>query len=194
MKKLAAVLTAVCLTLGGCAANPPEKAADGSDWQEEWVTVGGVMGIDSPEGMSLQDNNDTLAADGMYYASWTMGNPIPSTNAEGEEIQLYDAQIYLLLAGYPTESAAQSAVEEWLSMAEERYLVDSTKNQDYNGGNFTVMDYSFLSETNPYPRGASAFGIYGNYAITVELSCGEGFQKDALDCLENFLENCHYSA
>ena len=40
----------MCLT--GCAsAPPPERAADGLDWDESWVTVGGKVGVDTPEGM-----------------------------------------------------------------------------------------------------------------------------------------------
>ena len=56
------------------------------------------------------------------------------------------------------------------------------------------MTYTFSSETNPYQRGASAFGLYRNYAVNVELSCLKDFEGDAQTLLANFLERCHYAA
>ena len=45
---------ALCLCLKGCAsAPPPERAADGLDWDESWVTVGGKVGVDTPEGRAV---------------------------------------------------------------------------------------------------------------------------------------------
>ena len=63
MKKVAVCLAAgaLCLALAGCAAAPaPETAADGTNWSEDWVTVGGVLGVDTPEGMEPQENNEAL--------------------------------------------------------------------------------------------------------------------------------------
>lgn len=193
MRKFALVLMALCLCLSGCGQPIPVQAADGADWSENWVTVGNVVGVDTPEGMAPQGNNDALAANGMYYAIWSMGASEPYTNEDGDEVDLYDAQIHLLLAGYNAVEKAEENAEEWRSMANDRYVVEQTKSLTCNGQEFTVLTYTFDSKTNPYARGASAFGVYRNYAISVELSCREGFTGDPLEVLTDFLEHCHYS-
>ena len=130
----------------------------------------------------------------MYYATWSMGEAETIVNGDGDEAQVYDAQIYLLLAGYDSTGKAEDAAAEWLSMASERYAVEVSGEEAHNGQDFTVMAYTYTSEENPYARGASAFGVYGNYAVSVELSCQEGFDGNAPDILANFLEHCHYAA
>ena len=79
-------------------------------------------------------------------------------------------------------------------MADERYAVDQTLSRTCGGQDFTVLTYTFDSDTNPYAEGVSAFGVYRNYAVSVELSCREGFAGSPLEILTDFLEHCHYSA
>lgn len=196
-KRILAFLTAaVCLCLTGCKEAPPDRAADGSDWSDDWVMVGSVVGVDAPKEMTLQDNKDALAANGMFFAAWSIGEGIPYTpeNAEenDEDSILYDAQISLLLAGYASTGKADDSAAEWLAMAEQQYQIESTGTCTCNGQDFTVITYRLNS--GPYTRGASAFGVYGNYALSVEFSCREAFDGDALAALTDFLENCHYSA
>lgn len=105
MKKYVCLLLAVCVCLSGCAALPPRQAADGLARSGDWVTVGGVIGVETPGGLDPLENNDALSANGMYYATWSMGEAVPYTNADGEASELYDAQLYLLLAGYPSSSS-----------------------------------------------------------------------------------------
>lgn len=182
------------LCLSGCGTPPPETAADGSTWDEDWITIGNVIGIDTPEGMSLQENSDALSAKGMYYASWSLGDAESAVNEDGENAQVYDAQVYLLAAGYDGTDKAEEAAAEWLDMAFEQYAVESTARETYNGQEFTVVTCTYISETNPYARGASAFGVYGNYAVSAELSCQERFDGNAPEILADFLEHCHYAA
>lgn len=186
------LLALLCLT--GCGAAAPETAADGTGWSEEWVTVGNVVGVDTPEGMTPRENSDALSAKGMYYATWSLGEAETIVNESGDEAQLYDAQVYLLLAGYDGTEKAEEAAAEWLDMAAEQYAVEASAEEIHNGQDFTVVTYTYTSETNPYARGASAFGVYGNYAVSVELSCREGFDGNALEILADFLDNCHYAA
>ena len=186
------LLGLLCLT--GCGAAAPETAADGSAWNEDWVTVGNVVGVETPEGMTLLENNDALSAKGMYYAAWSLGEAEEVLNEDGETAQVYDAQVYLLLAGYDSTAKAEEAAAEWLEMAAEQYAVESTDSETHNGQEFTVVTYTYTSETNPYARGASAFGVYGNYAVSVELSCREDFDGNALEILADFLDHCHYAA
>lgn len=197
MKRAAAALLAgmLCLCLTGCAADlPPERAADGLDWDESWVTVGGVMGADAPEGMDPRENNEALAANGMYYAAWSMGDAEPYTNEDGEEVELYDAQIYLLLGRYRSAKEAENTLSQWEDMASLNYAIESTVEETHNGVDFTVITYTFSSEANPYARGASAFGVYENCAVSVEFTCRECFDGDAAQLLASFLDNCHYAA
>lgn len=193
MKKYMPVLLILCLCLTGCGQPTPLQAADGTAWNNDWVTVGGIVGVDTPAGIDHQENNDILSIKGMYYATWSIGEPEPYTNEDGDEAQLYDAQIYLLLAGHnPAEKANESAAE-WQAMANDRYAVEQTLSTTCNGQDYTILTYAFDSETNPYARGASAFGVYRNYAVSVELSCREDFIGDPQDILTDFLEHCHYS-
>ncbi len=193
MRKFALLLAALCLGLSGCAQPIPARAADGALWSDDWISVGNVLGVDTPAGLEPRENSDVLAANGMYYATWSMGESRPYTNEDGDEAELYDAQIYLLLAGYNAAEKAEAAAAEWLEMAGEQYSVEETASDTYNGQAFTVITYTFQSETNPYARGVSAFGVYRNYAVSVELSCCDGFSGDAGAVLADFLENCHYA-
>lgn len=185
---------ALCLNLTGCGTVlPPEKAADGMDWDESWITVGGIVGVDTPDGMDHRENNDALAANGMYYATWSIGEGAPYTNEDGEEAQVYDAQVYLLLGGYRSAEEARNTLAQWKEMAELQYGIEQAAEASRNGQDFTIITYSFDSKTNPYARGASAFGVYRNYAISVELACQEDYDGDAAQLLTRFLDNCHYA-
>lgn len=197
MKKTICILLAAALSLGlaGCAAGlPPEKAVDGSSWDESWVTVGNAIGVDTPEGMVSRENNEALAAGGMYYATWSMGESEPYTNEDGEEAELYDAQVYFLLGGHKSAQEAGDTLAQWMDLARRQYSIDETMEESHNGQDFTVITYSFDSGATPYARGASAFGTYRSYAISVELTCRENIDGDAARLLALFLDNCHYAA
>lgn len=196
MKKWMAWLLAgvLCLGLTSCGvALPPEKAADGQDWNENWVTVGEIIGVDTPEGMDPRENNEALSVNGMYYATWSIGDGQPYTNEEGEEAVLYDAQVYLLAGGYSSGDEAENTLAQWRDMAALQYRIDKTAEETHNGQEFTVITYTFDSEENPYARGASAFGVYRNFAVSVEFACRDGFDGDPARLLGEFLDHCHYA-
>lgn len=194
MKKSVFFLLALCVCLSGCAMLPPRQAADGLAWSGEWVAVGNVIGVETPDGLEPLENNDALSTNGMYYATWSMGEAVPYTNADGEASELYDAQLYLLLAGYDAAERAEDAVAEWLEMASDRYEIEqSFADASFNGQTFLMVTYACASDTNPYARGASAFGVYRNYAISVEVQCQEGSGVDPKAVLESFLAGCHYA-
>ena len=195
MKKTAiALMTGVlCLFLSGCGVLPPEKAADGLDWDKSWVTVGGIVGVDTPDGMESRENNDALEAQGMGYATWSIGEAVPYINADGDDAQLYDAQVFLLLSGSKSVEGAENILAQWQEMARQQYAIDGTATETHNGQEFTVITYSFDSETNPYARGASAYGVYRNYAVSVEFVCQRDFDGDAAQFLARFLDHCHYA-
>lgn len=196
MKKAAIALISgiLCLCLAGCGTVLiPEKAADGADWDENWVTVGGIVGVDTPGGMEARENNEALSANGMYYATWSIGEPVPYTNADGDEAQLYDAQVYLLLGGSKSAELAEDTLAQWQELARQQYSIEATDTQTHNGQEFAVITYTFDSETNPYARGASAYGVYRNYAVSVEFACRQDCEGSAVQLLSQFLDNCHYA-
>lgn len=193
-RKIFALLLAACVCLAGCGQPVPVKAADGLDWDEGWVNVGNVVGVDTPGGLTLRENMDVLSTRGMYYATWSMGEASPYTNADGEEAEIYDGQLYLLLAGYDKAEKARDTAAEWLEMASERYQVENASTDSRcNGQTYSIVTYDCASDTNPYARGASAFGVYRNYAISVELQCQEMSGIDLRAVLAGFLANCHYA-
>lgn len=195
MKRFTVCLLALCLLLSGCAESTPEKAADGAAWDESWTTLGGVLGAEEPgHELTLQDNKDALSIADMYLASWTIGEGAPYTNEDGDEVVLYPARLDVLVYGRKDSAAAQQAVEDWTARQAETYDVAASRKQTCSGQDYTVSTYTCKSETNPYSRGVSAFGVYSDYAISAELNCLDSFTKDEAAILTDFLEGCHYAA
>lgn len=197
MKKwfILCVILSLCLVLTGCGQEAPARAADGAAWDESWTMAGGILGVEEPgDGLRLLDNMDILAVSDMYYAAWSIGDPISYTDADGDEAVMYDAQLFLLTSGASSAEEAQKALDSWRAQEAENYTVTETASAVYNGQAFTLVRYQWASETNPYARGVSAFGVYKNYAVCAELSCREGFDGDEADILARFLEGCHYAA
>ena len=124
MKKRCWMVLCLCglLGLSGCGTPPPTAAADGAVWSEDWVTVGNVIGVETPEGMTPQENSDALSAKGMYYATWSIGEAEDIFNENGDQAQVYDAQVYLLLAGFNDTVEAEETAAEWLGLAYEQYV------------------------------------------------------------------------
>lgn len=190
----AALFLAFCLILYGCGNTLPQKTEDGLSWDDGWVTVGTFLGADTPDDLTPRENNDALAGNGMYYATWSLGDGQPYENAEGNEATVYDAQVYMLLAEGDSPDEAAAFSEEWLSMAQAQYSVHTTAQEICAGQAFTILCYGFSGAGNPYKTGVSAFGHHGNYAMSVELSCGEDFTGNARELLLDFLNHCHYAA
>ncbi len=194
-KRIGIWVSALCiLTLAGCSA-APSQAADGSGWREEWITLGPVLGVEPPEdGLTLLDNNTALTADDLYYAAWTIGDAEPYTNADGEAVELYEAQLDVLAYGCADEAHARAAAEEWQARQDEVYTNINRREERHNGQDYTAASYECGSERNPYRRGASAFGVCGKYAVSFELNCREDFDGDPAEILGRVLDGCHYGA
>jgi len=195
MKRFTVCLLALCLTLSGCSKPAPAKAADGADWDENWTSLGGVLGVEEPgNDLVLRDNNEALSVTDMYLASWTIGEGSPYTNEDGDEVVLYPARLDVLVYGRKDESAARQAVEDWTARQGDTYHITAAENQTRNGQDYTVSAYTCKSDTNPYSRGVSAFGVYGSYAVSAELNCQDSFTGDEAVILQDFLDGCHYAA
>ena len=182
------VICTILLGLTSCGAKTPAIAADGTLWSEDWTMIGQKLGVEDPgHGFTIRD---IKGAKKMYFTSWSIGDAQPYVSAEGEETNVYDAQLVLLLVD--SAESAQASVDEWLAMAGEAYSVTDTAQQVCNGQEFTILTYTFPS--GPYARGASAFAVYGNYAVSAEFACQDAFEEDAEEILTDFLEHCHYAA
>lgn len=194
MKKFLCLLLPVCLLcLSGCT-HYPDRAADGTKWDKDWTILGSALGVEEPgDGLTLRDNSSILTGDDLYYATWVIGEPSPYTNEDGKEVEVYDAQLYLLLCGCADGDYARQTMEDWIGREQETYTVLETRTETCNGQEYTVLLYECGSETNPYSRGASAFAVCGNYAVSAELACRESYPGGESEVLLRFLEGCHYS-
>jgi len=146
------------------------------------------MEVDAPEGFTPMEYSDVLAADGVYYATWAKGEGRPYTNGDGEEAEVYDAQIYLLLSEKSSPENAQASLDELMELARSRYQIESTSTETCNGQDYTVMSFRYEAEDNPYAQGAAAYGARGGCAVNVEVSSVEG-GPDPLTALRDFLRH-----
>ena len=173
----------------------PAQADDGAAWDRSWEMLGTVLGVEPPSnGFTLLNNDTALAGNDTYYASWVTGEATDYTNAEGKPVDLYPAQIYLLLYGYADESAAGEAVADWMAREEATYAVRERSEAAYNGRDYALLAYDCGSETNPYSRGVSAFSRLGKYVVIAEVTCTDAFGGDERQILSDFLNGCHYGS
>ena len=173
----------------------PKTALDGAKWDRSWEMLGTVLGVEPPgDGLRLLNNDTALAGDDTYYASWVTGEPTDYTNAEGRAVDLYPAQVYLLLYGCADEAAARDACADWMAREEETYAVRERREASHNGLDYALMDYDCGSDTNPYSRGVSAFAVRDHYVVIAELTCTEAFEGDEAGMMDRFLDGCHYGA
>lgn len=190
MRKTAiACILLLCLTLSACGAEAPEKTAGGEAWGRDWTTIGAFLGVEPMDGWTVQRNEDVLAAEGTFYASWTKGEAKSDTGENGGEITTYEAQIHLVVMELDTpEDAAQTAAQ-WQSLARERY----PDLEESNDGSFQITTYSFPDGSGSDSKGASATGTRGSRAIRVDVVTRESFPQGPLDVLTEFLNHCHYA-
>lgn len=193
--KLKKLLLPACLILflTGCTSTP-KNAADGQKWQEEWTKIGTSIGIEVPDQLTLLEQKDTLAADGLYYATWVSGDSVPYKNSDNKTVDLYDAQLYFLTDEAESKEKAKKRYDVWLSAAKENYNVDTEKSVTLNGQTYTLITYSCTSKDNPYDHGISAFGICGTTTVCTEFTCLENYTQDLEALLTEFLNGCHFAA
>ncbi len=182
--------------LTGCAsASALSSPAESLDVDAEYVTIGHYLTVDNTDSrLTLLSNMDALSADGLYYAAWTMGGSEPYENSDGDTVDLYDAQLYFLLGEFKDAETAQNNLNTWLSAGRTNYEILSEENVTCNGQDYLLITYQFIHEDNPYVRGISAFGVFGNHAACIELTCREGFDEDLKTILIDFLNGCTYDA
>lgn len=187
----------VALMLTGCGSvfSSIEKEVDTS-WEDAgFITIGKFLTVQNNDSrLTLQNNLDTLAADGLYYAAWTIGGAEPYENSDGKTVDLYDAQLYLLLGEAHDDAEAQSKMNDWLAVAKTNYDILSEEETACNSQSYTLITYNCVSEENPYARGVSAFGVRNNIAVCIELTCRENFEEELRPILVDFLNSCTFTA
>lgn len=184
------LLSCLFLFLAGCSS----ASGNTDDRQEGQTKIGPVMEIDAPQEFTLLDNKDALAADGLYYATWVMGNPSPYENSDGDMVEIYNAQLYLLVSETKNGKSAENNYQAWLTSAKDFYHVHTEDTITCNGQSYTMITYDCTGEDTPYDRGVSAIGVHGANAICAELTCTENYQGDLASLLTEFLNGCHYSS
>lgn len=194
MKK-AILLVMICGMLAGltgCKSELPAAAVDGTPWSEDWITLDRTMGVEKPgHGLTLRDDK---AARNMSYVAWSIGEAQSYVNASGEETNLYDAQLVLLLLASKSEEEARLSVDEWLDLAADNYTITDKSQQTCNGQEYTVLTYTFSSDTSPFARGISAFTTFDTRAISIEFACQDTFEEDPWEIMADFLNHCHYAS
>lgn len=180
--------------LTGCSFFPSVSEENENTWTDSGsITVGNILTIQNTDNrLTLISNMDTLSADGLYYASWAMGSPEPFQNSDGNTIDLYDAQLYLLLGEFPDGESAKDTMAKWLAAGKTNYDILSEEEITCNGQPYTFITYQCVHNDNPYHRGVSAFGLFHNNAICIELTCKENFEEDLTAIMNDFLNTCSY--
>lgn len=182
------------LTLTGCAVLPAEPGQNADEIADtDYIAIGKRLTVhNTDDRLALLNNMDTLSSDGLYYASWTAGKAEPFENADGDTVDLYDAQLYLLAGEYTDAASAEKNLSDWLEAGRSNYEVSKEQTLTFNGQSYTIITYRFINEENPYSHGMSAFGINENLAVCVELACKEEYNEDLAEMLATFLEGCSY--
>lgn len=194
-RKFLFCICCIALMLTGCHTLSLTNKAAENTWEDSgYVTIGHNLTVDNADDrLTLLENKDTLSAEGLYYATWTMGDSKPFENSDGDTVDLYDAHLYLLLGEYPSSEQARNNMEKWLTTGKNNYEIIKEEEITRNGQAYTMISYHFANEENPYDRGVSAFGIHDKNAVCIELTCQESFEEDLQEIMLQFLDNCSYS-
>ena len=191
--KLILCLICTMLMFAGCSRTS-SLLEDEPIENKAFLEIGRHLAVNNTnDSLILCDYKEALAGDGLYYASWRIGESEPYENSDGDTVDLYDAQLYLLLEEFANNEKAQENMDTWLGKGRSNYKVSTEEEIVYNGQTYLVLTYTFQNENNPYTRGVSAFAVRDNLAVCAELTCQEDFTEDLKTILTDFLENCTYN-
>lgn len=189
------ILCLICtmLMFAGCSRTS-SLLEDEPIENKAFLEIGRHLAVNNTnENLILCDYKEALAGDGLYYASWRIGESEPYENSDGDTVDLYDAQLYLLLEEFANNEKAQENMDTWLGKGRSNYKVSTEEEIVYNGQSYLVLTYTFQNENNPYARGVSAFAVRDNLAVCAELTSRGDFTEDLKTILTDFLENCTYN-
>ena len=189
MKKrfLCLSLLAALLMLAACGHQDRHP-----EWGDELTRFGDLLAAETPEGFTLEEYNDALSVNGIWYAAWSCGEAYTVPAAEGEEATAYEAQIYLILREFRSEDDAKTNVSSWIEREGQHYEAGELQSLTAQGQAFQVLPLLSAGPDNPYSHCAAAFAVRGDLAFSVEVLCVEGFDGDAQEILALFLNSIHY--
>lgn len=186
--KLLLCLTSIALILTGCSSEPSYTQEDTGA-----LSIGGILEVNNTNNdLIFSNNKDILSSDGIYYTSWVIGDAKPYENSDGETIDLYDAQLYLLLEEFVSSDKALANLDSWVDQEKTTYNILSEEEITCSDQTYTLFSYKCINEDNPYDHGVSAFCVHDKCAVCVELTCTKDFTEDTKAILIEFLENCTY--
>ncbi|MDO4621238.1 MAG: hypothetical protein Q4B09_11550 [Lachnospiraceae bacterium] len=175
--------------LGGCApkVNTTPELPTGDTLQfGSFLETGNAF-----DNLTLREYNDALAADGLYYATWSLGDAVDYENEDGDTVPLYDAQLYLIAGEFTSAEKASDNKNTWLSAAAKNYVDAEQSVLNINGITYDILTYR-CSESSPYERGISAFASTKEYAVCAEFTCRDTYTEDLTPTLTAFLETVLY--
>ena len=188
MKKCVILILILCLALTGCGTS-----GSAAQWEADWVEVAPFLAVSPVECYEFGESADTFGLGGVYYATWTNGDPRNYINAEGEDTVIFNSQVYVMVQEFPKEADAEAAVSQWLAREKQNYTCGQETAVTVNGRVYTVLPLLSGSETNPYRFGCAAFTRHGTSAICVELVCSDTFTAESQSVLEQFLNSLHFA-
>lgn len=200
ISKLNYILCLLCIAIFSLAgyiylsSSPMEKKMEDTWADHGFLKIGKHLTIQNADNvLTLLDSKDVLSASGLYYASWTMGSSEIFENSEGETVDLYDTQLYLVLEEHKSGKEAEKNMTKWLEAARGNYQILTEEEITCNGQPYFLITYTCPGDQNPYDRGVSVFGVRDDIAVCMELTCMENFHEDILSVLTNFLKHCSYA-
>lgn len=187
------ILAALLLT--GCAAQ--REAVRPDWWQGDWFTVSDILAVVPWDVFRLDESNDVLSPNGLYYATWVSGEGRQIVSDTGRDATAYDVQVYLLVKECKDEAEVACNIDDWIGRESASYTIGKTVYRTLSDEHAT-QEYSILpllesGEQNPYKTGAAAFAVRGNTAISVELLGNYDDNQQAIDALMQFLACIHYN-
>ncbi len=188
--RMFALMLALSLLLCGCGGQEslPEH------WQEDWTVIAPYLAAEPVEGLTFGESADTMGMGGVYYAAWTAGEMRDYTNADGEDVVMFDAQLYVVTQEFRTEDEARTDLNQWIVREKQNFTCGEAYSLTCNGQEFTILPLLSGGEGNPYGAGCAAFALRGSNAICVEFVCTEEYTGDAQAILEAFLNGLHYES
>lgn len=189
-KRIVCLFLMVALILSGCGA----KQDLPSDWESDWTVVCPILAAEPFDGFNLHESNDALYLSGIYYATWVTGESRPHTNEEGEEAEVFEAQIYVIVQEYRNSDSAVAGISQWTTREKTTFEAGTEYTIVCNEQEYTILPLAGGSENNPYSHGAAAFALRDNWAICVEFLGAEDCGIDYEKTLEEFLNGFHYAA